>query len=310
MTNTISIGAFTSSDAREIKRIVLKNDQTINAPYIHVGEESFGWHYVVLKDTLPAASEPLEGFTQVSAAIVIYKQGLDNLEMEEVVEEELYITVTNRSLTFSGVEGDVILVRWVIKEWVPVVGGGGSSSDFQHGTVTEVLGCGYYEVTIATWNGITPEPTSISSSEECDLCDQLLNRDLDSSGIDDCTVDETLPEFELNPTDPKRIVTRQVTTTETTVLAFDYASRFVPLALWSDCLIVDKGDRNDVLNGSTGSSSTDNTEPVYQIVRGHQEHILQYKERWECCNGVDTLIGRTPIIFVAKVCSEEICTNC
>lgn len=191
---------------------------------------------------------------------------------------------------------------------VVMTGGGGSTANLVHGIIHAVLGCGYYEVELATWDGLTPDTESTSGSVAvgCDICQLVTDQTSGSGSNANCTETATLPVFE-EMTASDEIVTRQVTGTGTVVLAFDHASRFIPLELWSDCLMADVGDENAL--GSTSDSSGTN-EPVYQIVRGHKTHTIQYVERWECCNGTDTLVGRTPIIFEAKVCAEEICDSC
>ena len=194
---------------------------------------------------------------------------------------------------------------------VQVGGGGGEPPNIMHGIVHASLGCGYYEVEIATWNGVSPSGSgsgSNSGTDGCDICEAIGATTSGSASISDCEEEAELPVFEESEASD-HIVERQTTGTGVIVLAFHAGSRFVPLAQWSDCLMVDLGDENDTVSDSDSDSSV-TTEPVYQILSGHQEHVIQYKEEWGCCNGTWKIISRIPIIFAAKVCAEETCADC
>jgi hypothetical protein len=147
MTERISIGTFTPTDAREIKRRVLGDKSKVSpAPLSYPQKDQQGWHYGILKEDLPAASNPLTGYTQADCAVLVYEEGKDTLDMEEVVGESNYYRITNRSLTFSAGVGDMILFRWVDKEWAPVVGSGGIQ--LFHGIIVAECDpvCNVYEV--------------------------------------------------------------------------------------------------------------------------------------------------------------------
>lgn len=207
-------------------------------------------------------------------------------------------------ITFSDPSGGVAAI-------LQVGGGGGESPNIMHGIVHASLGCGYYEVEIATWNGVSPSGSgsgSNSGTDGCDICEAIGATTSGSASISDCEEEAELPVFEESEASD-HIVERQTTGTGVIVLAFHAGSRFVPLAQWSDCLMVDLGDENDTVSDSDSDSSVA-TEPVYQILSGHQEHVIQYKEEWGCCNGTWKIISRTPIIFAAKVCAEETCADC
>lgn len=181
---------------------------------------------------------------------------------------------------------------------------GGSGSTAVHGIVHDDLGCGYYIVELAEWAGQTPTGGSGSGTGSqdglpCDVCPTgsgtggLL-------GNPDCG-DATIPIFE-----------NQVTGIEVYVLAYDPASTIVPLDLGSDCLMMSTGATN-LANGSgsgTGFTSTDE-EPVFQIVRGHQTHTVQYIENEICCDGEIIATDRKALIFAAKICENMFCdTEC
>jgi len=114
------IGAYTPQDAREIKRRVLNSNRTIKNLLDHTDRDKLGWHYGILKEELLPVCDPLTEYTQATAAVVMYTEGLDSLDMEEVTPEELYVTLTNRSPYLSYGIGDIVLFRWVIKEWAIV----------------------------------------------------------------------------------------------------------------------------------------------------------------------------------------------
>jgi hypothetical protein len=122
------IGAYTPEDAREIKRRVLGKSKGTPNPHQYGGPDKLGWHYGVLKEALAVATNPLTGYTQANCAVLMYQEGEDTLDMVEVDGEHYQLPITNRSLTFSADAGDVILFRWVVKEWVPIVGGGSGNT--------------------------------------------------------------------------------------------------------------------------------------------------------------------------------------
>lgn len=178
---------------------------------------------------------------------------------------------------------------------VQVMGGGGSG--IRHGIVNEVIGCGYYRIELSDWIGETPD------SGNCGVCEGLLeNVDIigtvasgDDAGdpIYDC--DQAvgdLPVFDLQTEGNTEIV-----------LAYDPASVYVPLKVNTDCLLTDLGDKNAV-------AGSEDEEACWQIVRGQQEHIVQYRERWECCNGEYVLVAKTPVVFAGIECPEMRCEDC
>lgn len=165
---------------------------------------------------------------------------------------------------------------------VAVVQKEGGAGPAIFGIIYASRGCGYYDVEVATWAGSTPDGG-------CDGCASITAA---GPGVTDeeCGTAE-LPGF---PT--------QLEGTGEFVLAYDPQSVLVPLQLGSDCTMMDMGAENDAPGGGK--------EIVYQIKRGFQVHTVQYKNRYECCNGVDLLVGRTAIIFAGIECEETICNEC
>lgn len=210
--------------------------------------------------------------------------------------------------------GDKLTAYWDSQRnaFCPIKGGKDGKINLIHGIVHSCIGYGYYEIEIAEWSGRTPEEVSGSSpSNNCSICEEISDETSGSASVADCSEDQVLPEFEASQGEgTSERVKRQSTGTGVIVLAFDSASRFIPLVLHSDCLMADLGDENPTVGTGDDSLSSGNTEPVYQIVRGHQEHIIQYKERWDCCDGQEKLIGRTAVILIGVECEEEICNDC
>jgi len=166
---------------------------------------------------------------------------------------------------------------------------GGGNSNTIHGIVSEVHERGYYTVEIAEWDGTTPV-----DGETEDPCEQMTGSF--SGSIDDNCADITLPEF-----------VSQLAGTGEYVLAYDPQSVLVPLVVGSDVKMVDMGDENPL---GSQSESSGTFEPVYQILRGFQNHVVEYKDEKDCCNGIWTLLSRKAIIFAAKVCDVAVCTVC
>jgi len=166
---------------------------------------------------------------------------------------------------------------------------GGGNSNVLHGIVSEVHERGYYTIELAEWDGTTPV-----NGETDDPCEQMTGSF--SGSIDDNCSDITLPEF-----------TSQLSGLGEYVLAYDPESYFVPLVVGSDVKLVDMGDENPL---GSQSESSGTFEPVYQILRGFQNHVVEYKDKKDCCNGIWTLLSRKAIIFAAKVCDVAVCTVC
>jgi len=176
-----------------------------------------------------------------------------------------------------------------------------------HGIVTAALGCGYYTIEKAVWSGDRDTAGSGLGSgsgigsgygsglEDCDVC---LN--VTGEGTADCEITLAYPPV-------------QVTGTGVFVTAYDSASALIPLVVGSSVKMIDMGDTNSA--SGSGSGSGDDATPIWQILRGLMSHTIQYKERWDCCDGdgesgIETLIGKTPVILIGKECDEIICGSC
>jgi len=205
--------------------------------------------------------------------------------------------------------GDKVTAYWDAQRnaFCPIKGGGGSNliNGIVHACLTE----GYYEVEISEWTGRTPDQESgdqSSGANSCGVCSFVAPGGSSSGG---CTEDPPLPDFADSDSEEDNVIRRQTTGTGVIVLAYDPGSIFIPLVIGSDCLMENTGDENPTAS-TEGSQSSGDTEPVYKIVRGHQEHLKFYREVWDCCNGEDTLISRKAIIFPGVECPEEVCVVC
>ena len=175
----------------------------------------------------------------------------------------------------------------------------GGSLNVQHGIVTANLGCGYYTIEKAIWNG-DRETAGVglgsgSGVGDCDIC-----YDITGENTSACAITLTYPPV-------------QVTGTGVFVTAYDSASVLIPLVTGSSVKMINMGDTSSATGEGSGSGS--DATPIWQILRGLMQHTVQYKERWDCCDGqyesgVETLIGRTPVILIGRECDEIICGTC
>lgn len=120
MIDPVSIGAYTPEDAREIKQKVLGTNRNVPSTISHTSKNKLGWHYGILKEDLDPVCDSLTEYTQATASVLMYTESADNLDLEEVTEEDTFITLTNRSPYLSLATGDLVLFRWVIKEWAVI----------------------------------------------------------------------------------------------------------------------------------------------------------------------------------------------
>lgn len=291
-----AIGAMSPDDTRMVKKRVLGNNRSTKLS-AHTGYRNLGWHYCILKEDLATASNPLTGYTQATAKLIFYQENNSSLDMVEIADTSHDIVLTNRSPTSSASAGDIVLVRFILREWAPIWQS--SSGPLRHGIVRSSDGCGYYTIELGTWSGnLNTSGVGIGSDSSgidrnCDICYDIVNEGTEACGI-------TLS----YPTCP-------VTGIGEYVRAYHRASVLVPLVVGSACLLTGQG-------GDDPSSSTDSSgavEDVWHIVDGLQTHTVQYIEEWDCCTGdgetqVETLLSRTPIIFPAKVCAPIACGSC
>jgi hypothetical protein len=166
--------------------------------------------------------------------------------------------------------------------------------------VIDDLGCGYYEVELAEYSGWVPtggEGTGSGSQggAACNACESVDNTTI---GDPDCGT-ASVPDFH-----------NQFTGTGIFAIAYDPQSTVVPLQVGTDCVVQHIGWKTLIPGSGSGSGSGLTEEPIFLVTRGYQTHTVQYKNEYECCDGVDTLVKRTAVIFAAKVCEEIVCGEC
>ncbi len=170
----------------------------------------------------------------------------------------------------------------------------GASSTIIPGIVRASLGCGYYEIELGEFTG-TPDDIGSGSSESgsgsgipCDPCVNVVG-----AGTEGCSMEITAP-------------TSNVVGSGKFVTAYDMFSDKILLVVGTDCLVTKPGKSVAAGSGSRAS------EEIWQVVNGYREHIVQYKERWDCClpDGPPTLLGKTPIIMLGHECEEILCGEC
>lgn len=172
----------------------------------------------------------------------------------------------------------------------------GGNLSVKHGIISAQLGCGYYTVEKARWTG-NRETAGVglgsgSGITDCDPC-----YDVTGEGTSGCAITLTYPPL-------------QVTGLGTYVTAYDEASQLIPLVIGTSCKMINMGDTNDD-DGSGGAAPV----VIWQILRGVMNHVVEYKEEWDCCNGtgetgIETLISRTPVILIGKECASITCGTC
>jgi hypothetical protein len=120
-----TIGGFSLEDAQQIHRLVL-GKSAVQKPSTGKSTVFNRAYYARLTADLPAATDPLTGYTQAEATVLRYLDtSVDSLDMEETTET---IIVTNRSASYSASENDVIQIDRLGSEWAPKHASGGSNS--------------------------------------------------------------------------------------------------------------------------------------------------------------------------------------
>jgi hypothetical protein len=176
----------------------------------------------------------------------------------------------------------------------------GGGSDILDGLVSISHGCGLYTIELGKITEDSDSGSQSGSGIDCDPCTQAGSA---SESTSDCTL--TL----LSPI-PKVIGSGVF------ILAYDPQSITVPLKPGTDCVVgkvsgVSAGSSSGSGSAAESGSGAAGFTP-WRVVRGYQEHLVQYRERWDCCepDGPPVLIGRTPIIFPGIECEEIICGEC
>ena len=163
--------------------------------------------------------------------------------------------------------------------------------------------CGWYTVELGRLAGSSDAGSYSGSDDPCNPCDMVT-----SAGTVDCGIELTYPQ-------PK------VEGGGVFVTAYDPESLIVPLEPGTDCIVskirsvvgAGSGSGSGAEPPTSGSGSGSGTEPeIWGIVRGLQKHLVQYRERGECCptTGQWVTTHKTPIIFPGIECDEIQCAEC
>jgi len=215
------------------------------------------------------------------------------LSSDAVVGDEVGPTEDSWEMSLDGV-GWRVLRQAIDGVGVVVQTGGGGGSDIRDGIVRIGHGCGIYTIELGELQDAGASESGSGSDGGCDPC---ATGSQSSSGC----------ELVLSPP-PQKVVGNG-----TFEVAFDPQSITIPLMMNTDCVIgkVSASGNPGSGSGSESGSGASSVTP-WRVLSGYQEHIVQYRERWDCCapDGPPVLIGRTPIVFVGKECPEIICGEC
>ena len=219
------------------------------------------------------------------------------LSSDAVVGDEVGPTSGSWEMSSGGTGWRVL--RQAIEGVGVVVMTGGGGSDISDGIVSIKHGCGWYTIekgAVAVEGGSGSESAS-GSVDDCDPCNGVS-----SASTSGCELVLAGP--------PSKVIGNGVF-----VLAYDPQSVTIPLEGGTDCVIgrVSGGGAGSTSGSGTEESSGSSAAGVtpWRVLRGYQEHIVQYRERWECCSdGTPRLIGKTPVILVGVECDEIICGEC
>jgi hypothetical protein len=205
-------------------------------------------------------------------------------------------------------------------------GGGPPSPEIITGIVSQSLGCNWYVIELGEFIGSPYDGSGSGSGVDCDPC-----LGVSGAGTAGCTLEISAP-------------ASKVLGSGQFVIAYDMFSDKISLIPGTDCLIsrpsglaaTASGSGSGVTgttgegwapwpgewppfenpvpagSGSGSGSGIETATGYWQVVNGYREHIVQYKERWDCClpDGPPTLLGKTPIIMLGHECEEILCGEC
>lgn len=180
------------------------------------------------------------------------------------------------------------VMSWALNTQADICGGDdSSSSNIRVGIVRGQSGSMFYEIEL----GSMPRDAYGNGSDciDCDPCTSVFGAGTSGCGI---TI-----------SDPESIVVPD----GQTITAYDPFSDKIPLKVGTDCVVAKvSGTGNSYGYGGTPTGDT------WVVLNGYHEHIVEYKERWDCCDpdGPPTLLAKTPIILIGVACAEIICGEC
>jgi len=165
----------------------------------------------------------------------------------------------------------------------------GRSQEIYTGVVRARLDPQIYQIEL----GSLPRSVFGNQDLECLACDPCT--EVFGAGTADCG---------LAISDPDSIV--QVNGTRIT--AYDPFSDKIPLIVGTDCVVA----RVRGTGAEYGNYGNYGNGEAWVVLNGYHEHIVQYKENWDCCDpdGPPTLISKTPVILIGKECDTISCESC
>jgi hypothetical protein len=94
------------------------------------------------------------------------------------------------------------------------------------------------------------------------------------------------------------------------ILAYDTFSDKIPLIIDTDCVVARVSGISGIQSPYSNYGYGDGDPWV--VLNGYHEHIVQYKEEWDCCDptGPPTLIRKTPVILIGVECEPIDCEDC
>jgi hypothetical protein len=120
-------GLYSKEQADQLWAWYIQNQGREDMPFLENNFDTPEWYFVKLKQDMDAATDPLTGYTEALAEIVKLSRTTDNKDREVVTDTDFNITITNRNTGTSASSGDFFWVREMGPEFVPFIGGGGSS---------------------------------------------------------------------------------------------------------------------------------------------------------------------------------------
>jgi hypothetical protein len=168
-------------------------------------------------------------------------------------------------------------------------GGAGTTSEIRAGIVRGRVDAQFYEVEL----GNLPRSAFANHDVECISCDPCLESY--GTGTSECG---------LAISDPESIVVGG----GETVTAYDPFSDKIPLKDGTDCVVAKLVGVGAAYGDYGGYGNGD----AWVVLNGYHEHIVEYKERWDCCepDGPPVLVAKTPIILIGVACDEIACGAC
>lgn len=302
-----TFGGYSTNDAAEIHRRVLSTKfaqpAVDNAKNLTVLNKMY---YVIMQSALAVAEDPYTGYTQAYGKVVRYVQPNNNtLDMEDAVNASSKLLVTNRSITFSAAEGDLVLIIRNESEWTPITPG---ASSIRHAIVKECMGGGYYRGELATMAFVVPTDNTPGTAvytgtgtgtgtggSQCDDCDNVVP-DTDSNGCAEAV-------------QPSRVVPVGNGTA-----IFMYDPRPTPLIIGGHAIVAYISDNADTsaagVQTGTGTGTSQDTDSIWMVLNGNYPIVGIPDRYYECCPDGTVILTRCDLYVVEGVLCPGTTISC